>query len=82
MKYYAVIDTNIIVSSMLKHDSIPGSIIDLVVSKTIIPLLNEEILDEYYDVLTRNKFGFTNRKYQPFSHKTFCGNTKTNARYY
>ena len=24
----------------------------------IVPLLNEEILDEYLDVLTRNKFGF------------------------
>ena len=58
MKYYAVIDTNVIVSSMLKHDSIPGAIIDLVTSKTITPLLNEEILDEYFDVLTRNKFGF------------------------
>lgn len=59
MKYYAVIDTNIIVSSMLKHNSIPGEIIDLVFSQTIIPLLNDEILEEYRDVLTRNKFGFS-----------------------
>lgn len=58
MKYYAVIDTNVIVSSLLKHDSIPGMIIDLVISKTIVPLLNQEILDEYEDVLSRNKFGF------------------------
>lgn len=34
MKYYAVIDTNVVVSSMLKHNSIPGEIIDLVLSKT------------------------------------------------
>lgn len=40
MKYYDVIDTNVIVSSMLKHDSIPGEILDLVISKTIVPLLN------------------------------------------
>ena len=58
MKYYAVIDTNVIVSSMLKHNSIPGIIIDLVYSKTIIPLLNEEILNEYKDVLLRKRFGF------------------------
>ena len=58
MKYYAVIDTNVIVSSMLKHDSVPGMIVDYINSKLIIPLLNEEILCEYYDVLTRNKFGF------------------------
>ncbi len=60
MKYYAVIDTNVVVSSMLKHDSIPGEILNLVLSKTIVPLLNKEIIDEYEDVLKRNKFGFSN----------------------
>ena len=58
MKYYAVVDTNVIVSSMLKHNSIPGKIVDLIFSKTIIPLLNNEIIDEYHEVLTRNMFGF------------------------
>ena len=58
MKYYAVIDTNVIVSSMLKHDSIPGRILDLVILNVIVPLLNNEILEEYFDVLTRNKFDF------------------------
>ena len=61
MKFYAVIDTNVIVSAMLKHNSIPGTILDLIQSKTIVPLLNEEIMDEYIDVLTRNKFGFDER---------------------
>ena len=56
MKFYAVIDTNVIVSSMLKHNSNPGLIIDLVNNKTIIPLLNSEIIEEYIDVLMRNKF--------------------------
>ena len=28
MQYYAVIDTNVIVSAMLKWDSIPGSILE------------------------------------------------------
>jgi putative PIN family toxin of toxin-antitoxin system len=60
MKYYAVIDTNVVVSSMLKHDSIPGEILNLVLSKMIVPLLNKEIIDEYEDVLKRNKFGFSN----------------------
>ena len=60
MKYYAVIDTNVVVSSMLKHDSIPGEILNLVLSKTIVPLLNKEIIDEYEDVLKRNIFGFSN----------------------
>ena len=58
MKYYAVIDTNVIVSSMLKHNSIPGKVVDLIFEKSIVPLLNDEILDEYYEVLSRNMFGF------------------------
>ena len=58
MTYYAVIDTNVIVSSMLKTDSIPGSIINFIKSNTIIPLINDEIIREYIDVLTRNKFDF------------------------
>lgn len=57
-KYYAVIDTNVLVSSMLKTDSIPGKVVDLVLLGKITPLLNEEIIAEYEDVLTRNKFGF------------------------
>ena len=59
MKYYAVIDTNVIVSSMLKNQSIPGQIINLVTGGIIVPLLNEEILQEYIEVITRNKFNFS-----------------------
>jgi putative PIN family toxin of toxin-antitoxin system len=64
MKYYAVIDTNVIVSSMLKHDSIPGKILDYVFNKTIVPLVDSEILNEYSEVLLRNKFGFNNEDIQ------------------
>ena len=62
MTYYAVIDTNVIVSSMLKTDSIPGLIIDCIKNNIIVPLLNEEIIDEYISVLTRNKFDFDNKE--------------------
>ncbi len=58
MTYYAVIDTNVIVSSMLKSTSAPGRIVDHAIKGEIIPLLNEEILDEYKEVLLRNEFGF------------------------
>jgi putative PIN family toxin of toxin-antitoxin system len=74
MKYYAAIDTNVIVSSMLKHDSIPGEILDLVISKTIVPLLNKEIIEEYEDVLKRNKFGFDNAEVD-----NLIANLKTNS---
>lgn len=59
MTYYAVIDTNVIVSSMLKRDSFPGKVLDYVLHGTIVPLLNDDILSEYIDVLSRNEFGFS-----------------------
>ena len=58
MKFFAVIDTNVLVSSMLKGTSIPGIIVDKAINGPIVPLLNNEILAEYEEVLLRNKFGF------------------------
>ena len=58
MKYYAVIDTNIVISSMLKPESNPGQIINYVSMGVIVPILNDEILQEYEDVMSRNDFGF------------------------
>lgn len=61
MKYYAVIDTNVLVSAMLKWDSVPGNIMELVFNGCIVPIVNEEIITEYREVLTRPKFHFTDR---------------------
>lgn len=58
MKFFAVIDTNVIVSAVLHWDSVPGKIIQLVFDNSIIPLINEKILAEYKEVLSRDKFGF------------------------
>lgn len=59
-RYYAVIDTNVIVSALLSRNqqSPTVALLDLVVGKTIVPVYNEEILDEYSDVLSRAKFHF------------------------
>ena len=62
MTYYAVIDTNVLVSPLLKFKSIPWYITYLVEDNTIIPLFNNEILEEYYDVLMRNDFDFDQKK--------------------
>ena len=62
MKYYAVIDTNVIVSSMLKKDSIPGQIVQSISAQIITPILNEDILNEYTEVISRNKFGFKDKE--------------------
>jgi len=56
MRYYAVIDTNVLVSAMLKWDSVPGNVLELTYGGTIIPLLNAHIVEEYRDVLARPKF--------------------------
>ena len=59
MKYYAVIDTNVLISAMLKWDSIPGNVMEFVFSGTIVPLLNKDIMNEYREVLSRPKFHMT-----------------------
>lgn len=58
---YAVIDTNVIVSALISSnpESYPLSVLAHVYSGTIIPLLNDEILKEYRDVLSREKFHIT-----------------------
>lgn len=58
MRYYAVIDTNVIVSAFLKSNSIPDTVLDLVFAGVIVPLVNDEIVCEYKNVLSRSKFGF------------------------
>lgn len=58
MKYYVVIDTNVLVSAMLKWNSIPGNVMELVFDGPIVPILNERIVKEYREVLARPKFCF------------------------
>lgn len=60
-KIYAVIDTNVIVSALLgkNNKSNPSLVYEAVLDGTIIPVYNDEILNEYRDVLSRrNKFPF------------------------
>ena len=57
-KYYAVIDSNVIVSALIskKAESYPLSVMAHVYSGVIIPVFNNEIINEYNDVLSREKF--------------------------
>lgn len=56
---YAVIDTNVIVASLLSRhpDSATVRVMDAVYSGKVVPLLNDEILAEYRDVLHRKRLG-------------------------
>ena len=58
MKYYAVFDTNVLVSAMITHNSNSATVkvLEQVVKGSIIPLFNDEILLEYQEVLHRSKF--------------------------
>ncbi len=56
MKYYVVIDTNVLVSAMLRWNSVPGNILELTFDGPIIPVLDSEIIAEYREVLSRPKF--------------------------
>lgn len=58
MRYYAVIDTNVLVSAMLKFQSVPGQIVNEALLGDLIPLLSDEIIAEYREVLARPKFKF------------------------
>lgn len=57
---YAVIDTNVLVSSLFSVDgkSNPSQVIRAVLNGAITPVFNDEIIDEYRDVLSRDKFKF------------------------
>ncbi len=61
-QYYAVVDTNVLVSALLvsprKHATPPLRIIDFILDETIVPIYNEEMLSEYREVLHRKKFNF------------------------
>lgn len=61
MRYYAVLDTNVLVSAFLNRSSVPAQVLVEAIAGRIIPLYNDEILAEYEDVLHRKKFSFTAR---------------------
>ena len=58
---YAVIDTIVLVSAMLTHNKQSATflVMEAMFANKIIPLYNEEIINEYEDVLHRAKFGFS-----------------------
>ena len=58
---YAVIDTNVLVSALLSshENAATVQVVGKLFSGEVIPLLSEEILREYAEVLRRKKFGFS-----------------------
>lgn len=59
-RYYAVFDTNVLVSALLSRNTASPTValLDRILDRTIVPIYNEEILNEYSEVLHRAKFSF------------------------
>jgi len=55
---YIVIDTNVIVSALITKNPNAATtrVLELALMGEIVPLYNQNILDEYLEVLTRKKF--------------------------
>ena len=60
MLCYAVIDTNVLVSALLSKNSDAATVkvMDAVFEGKIVPLYHIDILEEYSEVLHRNRFHF------------------------
>ena len=60
MKYYAVIDTNVLVSALLssKSDTATVLVFNKIILGDVIPLFSNETMKEYREVLARRKFKF------------------------
>ena len=61
MRFFAVLDTNVLVSALLKPDSVPGLLLTEALTGDVVPVVSGDILSEYADVLERPKFGFDKR---------------------
>ena len=63
MKFFAVIDTNVIVSALLsrKRDAATVRVLKAVQNGLILPLVHQQIIDEYKEVLCRPKFRLPNQ---------------------
>jgi len=53
-----VLDTNVLVSGLLTPRGAPGRIVDLVLAGEVQLLVDDRVLGEYRDVLSRGRFGF------------------------
>ncbi len=61
MTYYAVIDTNVLVSALLSShdDAATVLVVGKLFSGEVIPLFSDDILKKYNEVLRRTKFHFS-----------------------
>lgn len=54
----AVIDTNILVSALLTPSGVSAQVLAAMRSQALVPVVSQNILEEYTEVLLRPRFGF------------------------
>ena len=59
MTYFAVLDTNVLVSGLMKEPSVPGLVVNHALYGAIKPLYSNDMMREYEEVLHRPKFHFS-----------------------
>ena len=66
MKYYAVFDTNVLISALLSKNEASATVkvLDAVFEGRIIPFYHQDILAEYEEVLHREKFHLQDKTIQ------------------
>jgi len=60
-----ILDTNVLVSALLNPHGNPAKILNMIINNTVILLYDNRILDEYRNVLGRDKFGFDEEIIEP-----------------
>jgi putative PIN family toxin of toxin-antitoxin system len=53
-----VLDTNVLVSALLRAAGVPGRILDTILLGELTPVFDDRIFAEYTRVLSRSRFGF------------------------
>ena len=64
----AVVDTNILVSALLRPGSPPDAVLQGMAARTLTPVLCDAIFEEYTAVLARPRFGFSTALVQELLH--------------
>ena len=61
MIWYAVIDTNVLVSALLSSNdmAVTVQVVGRMIAGQIVPIYSREIMNEYEEVLSRKKFKFS-----------------------
>lgn len=52
----AVIDTNVLISGMISNKGAPAVVVDAWIEKRFTPVVSKAIIEEYFEVVTRDKF--------------------------